>query len=240
MADADERLHILEMIDGGQISAEEGIKLLNALSGKGQAVLSPETPAQESPSQARESRSVSESAAVEQPVIVPIQEEAQPEPASAVEEKPATPSLGANAQKWRRWWWIPVWVGVGITLVGAMLMFWAWQSGGYGFWFACSWFPFLLGILVMVAAWAARSARWLHVRVHQKLGKSPQKIAISLPIPLRLTAWFFRKFGHHIPNLEVTGLDEVIIALERTSPDTPFYVEVNKGEDGERVEVYIG
>jgi hypothetical protein len=34
-------------------------------------------------------------------------------------------------------------------------------------------------------------------------------------------------------------MDEVIIALEKTSPEAPFYVEVDEG-DGERVEVYIG
>jgi hypothetical protein len=133
-----------------------------------------------------------------------------------------------------------MWVGIGILLIGALLMYWAWSASGFGFWFACTWFPFLLGVAIMALAWSSRTARWLHVRVHQKPGEKPEKISISRPIPLRLTAWFLRMFGNKIPHMEGTSLDEIILALDATSPEAPFYVEVNEGEDGERVEVYIG
>jgi len=92
----------------------------------------------------------------------------------------------------------------------------------------------------MALAWGSRTARWLHVRVHQKEGERPQNISISLPLPLHLIAWLLRNFGSYIPNLDATGLDEVILALDKTSPEAPLYVEVNEGSDGERVEVYIG
>jgi hypothetical protein len=129
--------------------------------------------------------------------------------------------------------------------------FWGWGSrlsSGFDvlclveavWFFACTWLPFMLGVAVMALAYASRTARWLHVRVHQKPGEKPQNIAISLPIPLRLTAWFFRTFKGHIPHMENTGIDELIMALEATNPDTPFYVEVDEGANGERVEVYIG
>lgn len=133
-----------------------------------------------------------------------------------------------------------MWVGIAVTVISGVLMFFAWQSGGFGFWFACSWFPFLLGVGIMALAWGSRTARWLHVRVYQQPGEWPQKIAISLPLPLRLTAWFFRTFGRYIPNMEHTNIDEIIMALEHTSADAPIYVEVNEGDDGERVEVFIG
>jgi hypothetical protein len=133
-----------------------------------------------------------------------------------------------------------MWVGVSIFLVGALLMYWAWSASGFGFWFACTWFPFLLGVAVMALAWSSRTARWLHLRVHQKPGSKPERIAISLPIPLRLTAWALRTFGKRIPNMENTGLDEVILALDATSPEAPFYLEVEEGANGERVEIYIG
>jgi magnesium-transporting ATPase (P-type) len=145
-----------------------------------------------------------------------------------------------SALKWRSFWWIPMWIGVGITTVSALIMYGAWNSSGFGFWFACAWFPFAFGVLVMTLAWTSRTARWLHVRVHQKAGQKPERIAISLPIPLRLTAWFLRVFGKKIPSMGETSLDEVIMALDATSPDAPFYVEVNEGDNGERVEVYIG
>jgi hypothetical protein len=40
--------------------------------------------------------------------------------------------------------------------------------------------------------------------------------------------------------MDTTNLDEVILALGKTSPDQPFYVKVDEGEEGEKVEVYIG
>jgi hypothetical protein len=58
---------------------------------------------------------------------------------------------------------------------------------------------------------------------------------------VRLAAWFLRLFSPFIPKLRDTGVDELILALdETTTPDNPFYVEVNEGKDGEKVQVYIG
>ena len=68
-----------------------------------------------------------------------------------------------------------MWVGIAVTVVSGLLMYLAWQSGGYSFWFACTWFPFLLGVGVMAMAWSSRTARWLHVRIHQPSGEWPKK-----------------------------------------------------------------
>jgi len=243
MADESERLKILEMIDKGQISAQDGIRLLNALSGDLEEVSVPpalgdwqapptvlpdQPPAVDEPAQAA--------------TTAPDQADPPPGEQFAAEPQVIPPQerFDPNQLRWRSFWWIPMWVGVGITLVAALLMFGAWNSGGFGFWFACTWFPFILGVAVMALAWASRTARWLHVRIHQKPGETPERISISLPIPLRLTAWFLRIFGKKIPQFGNTGLDELIMALDATSPDAPFYVEVNEGKNGERVEVYIG
>jgi len=164
-----------------------------------------------------------------------------PEEPPAPEEPPQEfPGPDPAMLRYRRWWWIPMWVGVFITVIGATFMYLSYHSGGLGFWFACSWFPFLLGVLVLALAWASRNARWLHVRIHQKEGQRPQNINISFPIPIRLTAWFFRTFRGRIPGLDRTGVDDAILALEKVSPDTPFFVQVDEGDDGEKVEVYIG
>ena len=222
-----ERIQILEMIESGVISAAEGVRLLNALTG--------ELPKIPSNSAFQEAETATRTAEIPQAEPEPIYEE----PASKTSKAP--PGLDASARKWRSWWWIPLWVGVGITVISAALMYWAYDSNnGFGFWFACTWFPFLLGVAVMALAWASRTARWLHVRVHQKEGERPRKIAISMPIPIRFTAWLVRLFRPHIPNVEGVNIDEMILALEKTSPDTPMFVQVDEGENGERVEVYIG
>lgn len=237
-----ERARILQMIEDGLISVDEGIELIKALDGRVSAKLENQ-PAQvdefalfsarfEAGGVPLEPKAVSDSSYSQEAAA----EEHSPQPKECPESETPQP----NFAKWRGWWWIPMWVGVGITVISAGLMYLAWQKSGLGFWFACTWFPFALGILVMALSWASRTARWLHVRIHQKPGESPQHIAISLPLPIRLTAWFVRTFRDRIPGLEFSGLDEVILALQHTNPDAPFYVEVNEGENGERVEVYIG
>ena len=61
------------------------------------------------------------------------------------------------------------------------------------------------------------------------------------PIPVTPAAWLLRTFGHRLPVLNETGVDELIMALgETTSPDNPLYVEVDDDEQGEKVQVYIG
>lgn len=92
----------------------------------------------------------------------------------------------------------------------------------------------------MALAWASRTAPWLHVRVHQRPGETPQKIAISFPLPIRLAGWGLRTFGHYIPNMEGVDLEGVMKAIDESAKDgTPFFVDVDD-EDGERVQVFIG
>jgi len=227
MTNEAERLQILEMIERGVISATEGVRLLNALTGD-----TAEIPSTSSFTETENPTRLTEIPVAE---AEPAYEEPVPEPTKA------TPDLGASAQKWRRWWWIPLWVGVGITVISAGLMYWAYTANnGFGFWFACTWFPFLLGVAIMALAWASRTARWLHVRVHQAEDERPRNIAISMPLPIRFTAWIVRTFRKFIPNMEGINIDEMILALEKTSPNTPLSVHVDEGENGERVEVYIG
>jgi len=220
-----ERLQILEMIERGVITAAEGVRLLSALTGN-----LPEIPSET----AFPDADAAGFTAAAEPAPQPAYEEPAPE------TDKAPPDLGASARKWRRWWWVPLWVGVGITVISGGLMFLAYARSGFGFWFACTWFPFLFGVAIMALAWASRTARWLHVRVHQTEGERPRNIAISLPLPIRFVAWLVRIFRPHIPSVEGVNIDEMILAMEKTSPDSPMYVQVNEGEDGERVEVYIG
>jgi len=151
------------------------------------------------------------------------------------------PAPDEDLNRWRRWWLIPMWVGTGIVLFGALLMFGAYQAGGLGFWFACATLPFAVGVLVMALASFSQTARWLHIRVKTGQQEWPRNIALSFPLPIGLTAWFLRTFGSRIPKLRDTGVDELIMALgEHTSADAPLYIKVDEGADGEKVQVYIG
>lgn len=218
----EERRQVLEMVQTGKISAEQGLELLRALQEDDEVASLPETAGATSGFAAGAAEYASE-----------------PEDLPPTHREPP-PDLGKSASRWRNWWWIPLWVGAGVTAVSAILMFLAFNSGGFGFWFACMWFPFLFGVLVMALAAASRTARWLHVRIHQAPGESPQKIAFSFPIPIRLVGWFFRTFRKTIPGLDaVPNMDEMLKAMDHITPESPFFVEVDE-DDGERVEVYIG
>jgi hypothetical protein len=122
-------------------------------------------------------------------------------------------------------------------------MLWSYQSTGFSFWFGCTWLPFLLGVALIAMAWGSRSARWLHIRVKQEPGEWPQTIAFSFPLPLHFAAWFMRTFGQFIPKVNEIGLDfdQLIESFENsTTPETPFYIEVDDGDNGEKVQIYIG
>jgi hypothetical protein len=224
MTNETERLQILEMIEKGVITASEGVRLLNSLQGEPEEVANPQL-------------SQTASAAAK---YSPIPNVVVEEPASESKTSSSPFEFDSETKKWRRWWWIPLTIGIIITVVSGLFMFLAYQRSGFGFWFACLWFPLLLGIVVISLGAASRTMRWLHVRIHQEPGERPQTIAISMPIPIRFVAWVLRIFKPHIPNMDKTSLDEVILALDKTSPDQPFYVKVDEGESGEKVEVYIG
>ena len=256
MSTESERKQILSMIESGKITPSQGVKLLQALDdtiGEEEA---------DEPSQAQDGRetqlarpSIDQNQAVEenrvaqpagqtpdQPTGIPSEAGEAPDTQPTQEaDLPPRPIDAPHTLSWRRWMMIPLWTGVVVTVLGGVLMYTTWMtSKGLSFWFACAWVPFLAGIGLIVLAWGGRSVRWMHIHIQQKTGEWPQSIAISLPLPLKFLAWLMRTFGNRIPNVKGKGVDELILALENTSADAPFYLDVDEGEDGERVQVIIG
>jgi len=209
----DSRLQILQMIDDGKISAVEGLRLLNALSGQPTEAIG------------------------EAPASRPSPEAPAPEAAAST----IIPPRGFGY--WRRWWLIPFGIGAAIAAVGGVLMYWAFSSADFRLtvWFFLAACPFAFGIVLLALAAASRTAKWLHIRIHTGRDEGPRRIALSFPLPLGPVAWFLRLLGPRLPLLKHTGVDELILALsETTTPDNPFYVEVDEGPGGEKVQVYIG
>ena len=91
--------------------------------------------------------------------------------------------------EWRKWWIIPFSIGVGLTVTGGGLMYWAWSVSRLGVGFFLSWIPFLLGIGLSALGWNSQTGPWLHLRIHQKPGERPERIAFSLPLPIRFFSW---------------------------------------------------
>lgn len=234
MSSENERRLILEMIESGKISAEDGLRLLQALpEAEDEETADPlETVPSTAPPYAEEPDATAFGAALP-----------MGEPVVTVEDGFASESAETGApdfNRWRGFWVIPLWVGVGITIAGSLLMFWAAQTAGLGFWFFCAGVPFALGIVLLALAWQSRTARWLHLRVKQKPGEWPSTFAISFPLPIRMFSWFMRTFRQYIPGMETAPVDDLLASLEgSTSPENPLYIEVEE-DDGERVQIYIG
>jgi len=214
-----ERQQILKMIADGKISAEEGLTLMQALGDEPEDEESlPGLPEPELPP--------------------PF----SAEPVSFVADEPGErktdPEFDRKVNRFRSLWVIPLSLGVAITVAGAYWMFSSLQSAGMGFWFYCSWLPFLLGVLVTAVAFSSRTSRWIYVNIKQKPGESPQRIVFAFP--LSVVSWGINLAKHNIPERERGAAEDVMRAVfDSTKSNEPLMVDVDE-QDGEHVQIYIG
>lgn len=210
---SEERAQILSMVQEGKISADEAVLLLKALNG---GELPDEVHAQAAPDD------------------VPLDEVEL-----ADEQEMLPPDVPAR----KNWWLYLAAVGAVVMAVGAPFMVLGLAHRAHIFWaLLCGWGPFFTGLAILTLGAWSRGARWLHLRVTNAHGGA-RSVAISLPLPLGLTAWIVRVVRPFVPQLKKTGVDETILALGDELGDKdgqPFYIDVQNDEGGEHVQVYIG
>lgn len=149
------------------------------------------------------------------------------------------PGLNETVEKARSLWVIPLWIGIFVTFFGGWVMYQNIHGSQISAWFYCLGFPiFLLGLLIMVLGIGSRTSRWVFVSVDQKPGDHPEHIRLGFPLPLGLAAWALRNFGPMIKELRNAPVDQVLEALKNS--DEPLVVNVDEGDNGEKVQVYIG
>lgn len=142
----------------------------------------------------------------------------------------------------RRFAMIPLWIGVLITVLSAWAIFAVQQAAGITFWFFCLSVPLFFGVLLIALGAGGQSSKWLYVNVDRRYARDwPRNITFGFPLPLGLTAWFLRNFGHTIRGMQDTNVDEIIQILDATGKsEAPLIINANDSEDGEHVQVYIG
>ncbi len=208
---AEERKKILQMVADGKISAEQAANLMKALDDE-------PTPSE-----------------------VDV---AEPEPSSGFErtETSSAPEFEQVKARARRFAMIPLWIGVLIAVFSSWGIYSIQQKAGINFWFYCLLFPLFFGVLLIVIGAGGQSSRWLYVNVDRRYAEDgPRNITLGFPLPLGLTSWFLRTFGHNIQGLQRTNVDDIIQILDTTKKSgEPFIVNVQDDEDGEHVQVYIG
>lgn len=206
-----DKIEILNRVASGELSVDEGNRLLAELEG----IVSPQSE-----------------------VRMPYEPEsmhASPESAA-----PAAAELDAaeleRMKAWRRWNWIPLTLFLILTGFAGLWIYQAYRSGGFGWGFWLSWIPFLIGVLGVYAFW---NMKWVHVRVRENKNGRVHRIAISIPLPLGILPWVFQTFGRYMP-AEVRDQSESILMINDVlKSDEPIHVHVSEDED-EEVEVFIG
>ena len=210
---SDEQKQILKMVEDGKISAEEALTLIKAL----------------------------EQESAEDEIEVIESEASFGDDAGPSAGRSAGPEFEEVKARAKKFAMVPLWIGIGVTVLAAYWMFALVQASNYGFWFVCAWFPLLLGLLLIVLSAGGMNSRWLYVNVDQKEGERPQHITLGFPIPLGLVGWFLRTFGHFIRGMDRANVDAIMNAISLADNlDEPLIVNVDEGDDGERVQVYIG
>ena len=143
-------------------------------------------------------------------------------------------------------WWKSLWslILIGGAILTGFSAFWAYQGYqkaglGWGFWLA--WIPFILGVLIMLFGWMMLESPWLHVKILSRDSGKTQKIALVIPLPLKLASWVFSKFGDHMPvEVQNKGVGELLIEIENSlQRGEPFQIEVDDKEDGDQVYISI-
>jgi hypothetical protein len=153
-------------------------------------------------------------------------------------EPPPLPEI--QGARWARFWIYPMMAGGVVLILGALVMALVYAADAARGWLVCGWLPMLLGLGVVLAALWSRGATWLHLRISEG-EEGRQKVAFSFPLPLTLAAWAVRIAQPFVPQLQDTGVDDVILALrEGRKRNEPLFIDVQDEEDGERVQIYIG
>ncbi len=170
-----------------------------------------------------------------------------PTDALPVEEAPASPAgdilMPPDLDRFRRMWQIPFAIALGFVVLSALCMSAA--QGVPGFFgavgFLCAWSAFMIAAVAVAIAFWSRTARWVHVRIQEQAGK---RIAVSLPVPLRLVNWLTtiaRPFVDEETRGHMDMTAEFIDAMkeEMNRPDAePLIVDVD--DEGQQVQVYFG
>jgi hypothetical protein len=158
------------------------------------------------------------------------------------EAGPEAPEFEEVKRRARNFAMIPLWIGVLVTVFSAWGIYSVQQNAGGNFWFFCLMLPLLLGVLLIVLGASGQSSKWLYVNVDRRNAQDwPRNITLAFPLPLGLTAWFLRTFGHNIRGMKNTNVDEIIQILDATGKSgAPLIINANDNEDGEQVQIYIG
>jgi hypothetical protein len=148
----------------------------------------------------------------------------------AVRRLESAPARAADKpRRSQGWWLVPLAVGMAFLGGGGFL-------GSLGSWWWLAAIPLLLlGTLLTVLAAVSNSSPWIFVRVREG-GRRAKRVWV--PIPVRIAAWGVQFARPWVRGLDMTGVDELVLTLERElGSDHDLVIDVDDVAGGERVRV---
>jgi hypothetical protein len=206
------RLEILQKIESGEVTPEEGLRQLDVFDSE--QLVNEQEPASPAPDPMIEVLS-----------LVTTGKDGPP--------KSELPDFS----RFRIISWLLFGAFLVLTLISANWMIQGWQTHPFGWGFWLSWIPFAIGVVGMATS---LNTRWLHLRVTEMENGKEKNIRISMPLPLGLASWFFKINPSWLPQeVRNKNIGETLSEVNKAvSRDEPFYIEVD--EEGDHVEIYIG
>ena len=246
---SNERMSILEMIDAGKITAEQGLLLLQSLAegeeqfaadlgedpslqpGAGEAIPGLESAGGSAPDPG-----------LHPPVEPGAEAHSEPPGAGAVPavHQSDLDSLPPEIHRWQYLWLLPFSLGAVLTLFAMYQVFQLTQASSPYSALFCPGVVFVSGIVILVLGWDARRAHWIHLRIEQPPGEWPRRIFISFPLPLGLLSWFLRRKGKISQEKTGQTIEAVIEGIKlHASAQNPLLIEVDEGDGGNKVKIYV-
>lgn len=219
-----QRSDVLEMIDRGELTAAEGLRILEAM-------------------QREASLPNPDAAQASQPRIDPVAADAAPSVPSAADVLPPPAPAPEMPRSFRYAWVALTAAGAALALLFSAVFIGLWATGWFGAFLSvlCLSPLTLLGVVIAAIGLLSARAPWAHVRIETGEERWPRRINLSVPLPLRPVGWLIRAFGRFIPALQRTVVDDVLSALSQADfKREPIIVDVHEGENGERVQIVVG
>jgi hypothetical protein len=153
----------------------------------------------------------------------------------------ADQNIPPDMSRFQRFLRIPLVIAAGSLLLSGLGLALMYQAAGQValIGLLCIWSIFILALLVTLTIFFARRAAWLHVRIQEKNGR---RIAISLPLPLRLANWVLTIARYYVPKEQAVYLQTAAVFVDemRRNPDQePIIINIDD-DDGDKVQVFIG
>lgn len=207
-------LKILEMIQAGDITAEEGFRLIDAMG----FTAAPDSDLHDE--------------------IEPEEKEVFKKPLAESASNKKITQEHLRIKFLKHWWLYPFSLGILMMILGTIWISLSYSKNGFNWHFLLAGFVLLIGLLFTTLSFPTQKRPWLHVRIKNAGGAKPKRIFFSVPLFIPLTNWLLKTFGSVIPQFSDKPFEDWIGILDSLSLEEPFYVQANA--EGNQVEVFIG